>query len=269
MKRIPLIVLAALAAASAPAEKPYWFAGEDATVFQLVSRDFHETWLRDRLSIGLGPVWSTLTDAERSKNKSGHKTFVGFIYKLEDEDEFGFAPLVSWWAADYVRLSLTWDSVCGRTRNYNTASHHSDGNVEAGGPVFLVEGLLPLENELFFLHAGLGLAWEFCDFKEASWWRLGFASEASWRASGSPSAPAGGHYREIDVDDALGAILSVGVSWRPTERLEFDFSLRHVWLEPDCKYGYRAANGGGFDLHSKGEFTLDHLTAAATVSYVF
>ena len=267
MKRITCLVLATLVAAASAAEPPYWFAGDDATVFRLVSRDFHETWFQDRLSVGVGAGFSTLTNAKRSKNKSGGKTFVGFIYKLEDEDELGIVPLVSYWAADHVRLSLTWDSVCGKTRNYNTSNHHSDGNVEAGGPAFLFEGLLPLANDEVFLHAGVGLAWEFGDFEESSWWRLGYSSSVAWRDHGSPSLPASGYYREIDVDDALGAILSAGASWRPLERLEIDFSLRYVWLEPDCKYGYR--DGNGFVVHSKGDFTLDHLTAAATVSYVF
>lgn len=267
MKRIPFLVLAALAAASAPAEAPYWFAGDDAAVFPLVTRDFHETWLRDRLSVGIGPSYSTLTDAKRPRDKAGRKTFVGFIYKLDDEDEIGLVPVVSYWAADYVRISLTWDAVRGKTRNYNTSNQHSDGSVVAHGPAFLAEGLLPVQNEEFFLHAGVGLAWEFGDFEEASWWHLGYSSAAAWRAAGSPSRPAGGHWREIHVDDALGAIFAAGVSWRPLERLELDFSLRHVWLEPDCKYGYRDARG--FDVHSKGEFTLDHLTAALTVSYVF
>ena len=256
-------------AAVAPASSaPFWFAGDDAAVFPLVSREFHETWLQDRLSIGLAFSHSKLTDASRPADKASNKTFVGFINKLDDEDEFGWSPALSFWAADYLRLTLGWDGVSGRTRNYNTESRHSDGIVEAGGPEFLVEGLLPLMNDTLFLHAGIGFSWQFCDFKEDPWWHLGYASEASWRELGSSTKKLrGDHYREIKVDDAFGWVLSAGVSWRPAARLELDFSLRHMWLEPDCKFGYRYRSG--FEVHDTGDFPLDHLTAAATVSYVF
>lgn len=248
-------------------EAPLWFAGDDATVVQLVSRGFYDTWIRDRLTIGIGISYSTLTDAKRSADKFSNKTFVGFINELEDEDEVGFEPELSYWAADHVRLTLTWDGVSGRTRNYNK-TQHSDGVVEAGGPAFLVEGLLSFLDDTLLLHAGAGVSWQFCDFKEDAWWHLGYSSESSWNTLGSSTTKVrGNHYREIRVDDAFGWLLSAGVAWRPAERLEFDLSVRHMWLEPDCEFGYRYRSK--FEVHDTGDFTLDHLTAALTVSYVF
>lgn len=274
MKRSP--ILAALAAlvlvpSAAPAEEtPYWFAGEDATVYPLVARDFQETWLSDRLSIGLGFSFATLTDAKRPKDAPGEATFVGFVWKLEDTRQAGFVPELRYWAATYLRVTLTTDRVAGRTRNYNQMKH-SDGVAELWGPELLLEGVYPLCDDTVFLHAGVGLSYEFGDFSEVTWWNLGYASEAAWRDHGSPTVKtAQDHYREIHVDDAVGWTLAAGCSWRPTPRLELDLSLRHTWIEPDCEFGYNyGSRKGGFKKQLDGEFTLDHLAVALTCSYVF
>lgn len=254
------------ALAGAPAGEPYWFAGDDATVFPLVSTDFHETWLKDRLSIGLALAHSSLTDAKRSPDKMHGSTFVGFINKLDDEDSLRFTPTISWWAAPFLRFSIFRDGISGRTRNYNTAAKHSDGVVKAEGPAFVAEGMLPLVGDTVFLRAGCGIVWADADFDEETWWHLGYGSADAWKAYGSPSTPAG-KMREIDMDDAFGFLVCAGVAWRPIPRLEAELALRHVWLEPDCHYGYRLS--GGFQEHSSGNFTLDHLTVSLGVSYVF
>ena len=68
---------------------------------------------------------------------------------------------------------------------------------------------------------------------------------------------------------AFGWTLSVGASWRPHPRFELDLSLRHTWIEPDCQFGYNYGKKKGFEKHSDGDFTLDHLSVALTGSYVF
>ena len=232
--------------------------------------DFYETWIEDRLSLGLGLSYTTLTDPRRPKDNNRQKTFVGFVWKLEDEDEVGVVPELRYRASDHVRLTLSMDRVSGRTRNFNQAKH-SDGVVEAMGPMLLAEGLWPLCDDTVFLHAGVGLAYAFADFEEVTWWHLGYASEAAWIARGRPSVrTAQDHYREIKVDDAFGWAVAAGATWRPHPRFELDLSLRHVWLDPDCQFGYTySARKGGFKKHLDGDFTLDHLAVALTGSYVF
>ena len=206
---------------------------------------FYDTWIKDRLTLGLGLAGSVLTDAKRPENEPAHKTFVGFIYKLDDEDPVYVLPELRYWAARNLRVTLSIDHVSGRTRNYNTPTRHSDGNVEVSGPQLLVEGL-----------------WPICDEN------LGYADQASWTYYGSPrDRTADGRYREIQVDDSFGVTLAAGVSWRPGASFELDLSLRHTWLEPDCEFGYRRK--GSFQSVQGGDFTLDHLTVALTGSYVF
>ena len=233
---------------------------------ELAGGSFYDSWLRGRLSLGLGVASTSLTDAERSRDKGNGKTFVGFIYKLEDEDETAVVPTVSYWIPDYVRLSLTWDSVSGRTRNYNTETRHSDGVVEAAGPAFVAELTLPFFDDRVLVHAGGGVVWAMADFKEDTWWHLNYSSEKSWQEYGSPKK-VNGRYREIRVDDSVGILGTAGVSWRPFEHMELDFSARYVRLEPDCEFGYRS--GHHFASREEGDFTLDHLTLVASLSYVF
>ena len=239
-----------------------------ASAVPLQSESFFDVWIKDRLSIGLGVSFSTLTDSKRPKDVENGRTFVGFVWKLEDTDQVGIVPELRYWASDYVRLVLSMDRVVGRTRNYNQMKH-SDGEINVWGPQFLVEGLYPLCDNTVFLHAGAGVVYEFSDFTEDKWWKLGYASRDSWVYYGGTDKARQGYYREIHVDDGFGWILSAGCSWRPHPRFELDLSLRHTWFNPDCQFGYNYGKRKGFEKHQDGDFDLDHLSVALTASYVF
>lgn len=255
-----------LSASADPLSGPLWFAGDDATVAPLCSRSFYDVWLADRLSIGLRLSHASLTDGDRPA--SYEKDFIGAINKLDDDDELSLGLEIRYWTAPYLLLTFGWDHVAGRTRNFNTPNHHSDGTATLSGPVLLAEGLLPLMDEKLLLHAGPGIAYGSGGFDHVTWWRLGYSDAEGWRQSGSPSSGArGGRYREIQVDDAFGLVLSAGVAWRITDRAELDFSIRHVWIEPDVCWGYRSS--GKFYEEQKGEFTMDHLSVSAMLSWVF
>lgn len=228
--------------------------------------DFYDRFLKNRLSIGLTVVSTHLTDAERPEDKGAGKTFVGFIYKLEDEDKSMVVPTVSYWIPEvFIRLGVSWDSISGRTRNYNK-TRHSDGVVKTEGPAFFAEAVIPLFDDRVLLHAGAGVVVAKSDFTEDTWWHLGYSSENAWIQRGSPMTVSG-HYREIQVDDVTAPIITGGVSWRPFEHVEIDVSGRYVKMEPDCEFGY--SSGTHFHPNEGGDFTLHHASVAATVSFVF
>lgn len=260
-----LAALAATAFAELPAEAP---AESPAPAVPLRAESFYDVWLKDRLTIGLGLSFSTLTDAKRPKDVENHRTFVGFIWKLEDDDQIGVVPEIRYWAADYLRLVLSLDRVSGRTRNYNQQKH-SDGTASLWGPQLLVEGLYPLCDNTVFLHAGAGIAYDFADFTEVSWWKLGYSSAENWEYYGRTKKARQSRYREIRVDDAFGWTIAAGVSWRPHPDFELDLSLRHTWIEPDCRFGYNYGGRRGFEKDQDGDFTLDHLSVVLTGSYAF
>lgn len=281
--RLPLAVLLAAAAAVSAAQTP---GAEDAPAagiaesvgseagaravpaVPLRTESFGDIWFKDRLTIGLGVSWSVLTDAERPKDADRRKTFVGYVWKLEDEDQVGVLPELRYWAAPNLRIALSMDRVSGRTRNFNLAKH-SDGVVELMGPQLLVEGLYPMCGDTVLLHAGAGVVYDFADFKEVAWWHLGYSSEAAWNEYGRTGKTRQNYFREIRVDDAFGWTLAAGASWRPSPHFELDLSVRHTWIDPDCQFGYNYGARKGFERHSDGDFTLDHLSVALTGSYVF
>ena len=234
----------------------------------LQRESFYDVWIKDRLSIGLGFSYAFLTDSERPKDVGNHKTFVGYVWKLEDTDQIGLVPEIRYWASEWLRLVLTMDRVSGRTRNYNLQKH-SDGVVDLLGPQFLVEFFYPLAEETVFLHAGAGVVYDFADFTEVRWWKLGYSSEASWEEYGRTRKSRQGYFREIHVDDSFGWTLAAGVSWRPSPRFELDFSVRHTWVDPDCQFGYYYGGRKGFEKHQDGDFELNHLSLVLTGSYVF
>ena len=156
---LPFSVLLAAIAATAIAGVP---APSKVPAVPLRTESFYDTWLKDRLSVGLGLSYATLTDAKRPKDVENGRTFVGYVWKLEDTDRIGVVPELRYWASDYVRLVLSTDRVSGRTRNYNLEKH-SDGDVDLWGPQLLVEGLYPLCDETVFLHAGAGIVYDFAE----------------------------------------------------------------------------------------------------------
>ena len=235
---------------------------------RLQEESVFDVWIRERLTIGLTASWGKLTDRKRPKDVMGGRTFVGYVWKLEDADQTGLLPEIHYWAAPFARVSLGMDRIVGRTRNYNLEKH-SDGDAELKGPQLLVEGLYPLRDDTVLLHAGGGIVYDFADFSEVAWWHLGYASEASWKRLGRPRTSRTGYYREIRVDDAFGWTLAAGAAWRPHPNFEVDFSLRHTWIDPDCQFGYNHGGRIGFRRDQSGDFALDHFTVALTGSYVF
>ena len=232
----------------------------------LAQETFHEVWIADRLTVGLGIGVASLTDNHRRADKDSGFTYVGFVNALEDEHAAFLAPEVSWWAARYLRLHLSVDHVEGHTRNYN--NHRSDGTVRLRGPLFEAQCVIPMLDDTFFPTFGVGAAWEMAKFRPETWWKLGWYSEEEYREGAKPGKARDGHFREIRVDDTLAWTLSAGAAWRPTPRFQLDATLRHVWIEPKCEYGeYRVKSG--YTRNFGGKFWLDHLTAVVSASYVF
>jgi opacity protein-like surface antigen len=268
MKNIRSLTFAALLASAVSASAATPAAGGAVPAPPLKAESFYDVWIKDRLSLGLGVSWSVLTDSERPKDWNRQSTFLGYIWKLEDVDQVNVVPEIRYWAADYLRLTLSLDQVSGRTRNFNQQKH-SDGVADLWGPQLIVEGLYPMCDDTVFLHGGLGVVYDFADFTEVNWWNLGYSSEAAWNERGRSGKTAQNYYREIHVDDAFGWTVAAGVSWRPDPRFEIDLSLRHTWIDPDCEFGYNYGRKKGFEKHSDGDFDLDHLSVVLTGSYVF
>lgn len=233
---------------------------------------FYSSWIQDRLAVGLSLSYFRLTDADRPRDKNREKTFLGYINHLDEENQIALAPMLTWTISDYVRLGITYHSIEARTLNFPLSIYNeqlSDGNVKSSGPLILAEGTYPIADGLWRPHMGVGIGMYRGDFSEDRWWELGYSTPQDWHALGSPSKTALGKRRYIEVDDAVGVSLILGVAWRPIRELEIDLALRRTFLEPDCEFGYKYDASGRKEVERSGEFTLDSVSAVLTASYVF
>ncbi|MBP5786788.1 MAG: hypothetical protein J6Y19_03095 [Kiritimatiellae bacterium] len=231
-----------------------------------------EGWLTDRLTIGLALRMAHFTENHRTPDRDGGKTFVGYVNEIDLKNETLVVPVVTYWAARYLRLSATWECLKGRTYNYDPDNPygphlHSDGREKLYGPTFMVEGLWPVLDDTLFPHVGAGLFFGMGEFREDDFWHYGYGSQESYEADGKPKKTKGNFKREIHSDDAIGWLLSAGVAWRPFKHFQVDLDVRQMWVEPDIEYGYMKKKG--WELHRKGEFTFDNVTWTLSAAYVF
>ena len=235
---------------------------------------FYDVWIRDRLSLGLSLSYAKLTDADRPEDEDRKRTFLGYVNHLSLENKLGFAPTINWLACEYVRIGLTFHKTEVRTLNFIVAPEIgkklSDGNATETGLILSLEGTYPFVEGKLRPHAGVGLGWYRGDFKEDTWWRLGYPSPLNWEEAGRPSSGSAiDRYRSIQVDDAFGMSALAGVAWRPARHIEIDLSLRKTWLNPDCNFGYDMKDTGERVTKLKGDFSMDTIAAVLTVSWVF
>ena len=234
---------------------------------------WYHRWLSGRLSIGAGVSWSHLTDNHRPPDREGGATYVGYLDLMKLEDDAEAVPVVTYWVARYLRLAATWERLEARVFNYdrkNPYGEHgqTDGVATVAGPVFEVSGVFPLLNDTLFPHAGLGMFIGMGDFKEDTFWHLGYPSQAAYEKAGSPGTTQRGFYREIHMEDTLGWVASAGLSWRPVEHFQVDLDVRKTWASTDCEYGY-LWEGKGWDPHREGDFSFDNVAWTLAASWVF
>ena len=230
------------------------------------------SWLGERLSLGLSLSRVHLTASHRPPDIDNHSTFVGYLNCLELEDEIAVAPVVTYWIARNLRASVTWERIEARAFNYlpdDPYGHHgpSDGILGMSGPVAMLELTFPCLDDTLFPHVGGGMFYSFSYFHEDKFWHLNYNSVADWEADGSRETAPRRIYREIHVDDALGWVASAGLAWRPVKHFEVDLGVRQTWIEADCEFGYSWR--GTWKTHRHGDFTLDNLAWGLTASFVF
>lgn len=251
--------------AGMPASSAPRFSAPRHVPVPLREESFYDVWIRDRLSIGIGVSVATLTKNHRPQDRDAHRTFVGYVNKLENDHPVRMTADLSYWASRHLRFGLTLDRAGARTRNYN--NHRSDGVLDVWGPALYGEIVLPCLDDTLLPHFGGGVVYGFSDFEEDTWWHLGYTNPAEYDATGHTIKTKNDKYREIRVDDAFGFLLQAGIAWRPIEHMQIDLTLRQTFLSCDAEFGYRGNHG--FRRELTGEFDVDNFAVVTTLSYVF
>ena len=217
---------------------------------------FFDDYISERLTVGLRVSTFRLRHADRPPDRDGGRTFVGYINKLEEEDDVNFNPTVTWWIARYAALELTWDGVEASTWNYNLKTANgkgtTDGNIKMSGPILGLRLQYPLFDLAVTPYVGIGYAK----------WSTKFERSREWAREGP------GKERIMDCDDDSGIVWTLGVGLRPIPHCEVDLMVRKLDLTSDAEFWY-GHNGHKTKYNSSGDFNLDHVAYGAAVSYVF
>jgi outer membrane protein W len=161
--------------------------------------------------------------------------FLGSIVELDDQQDYIPWKLYATWMFNAKwGIELTWDQVQAEAITADTDSH-SDGDFELTGPILSATYRMDARGS-FSPYAQLGIAWMLGDFEPVQWWALGYDKESDWVLLGSTDEVRNGITREIDVEDSLGLVASVGSGVRISERWSADLYLRYMWLEADTTF---------------------------------
>ncbi len=251
------VTTAACAALAMPAvaQESYSYSGDSS----LASGwdEFYEDYIQDRLSIGLRVSTFRLKDATRPADKMGGRTFVGFLNKLEEEDDTNVYPTIAWWICPYLALELTYDKVEASTWNYDPLhpSLHTttDGNIKFSGPIMTLRGQYPFLENRIIPYIGIGIAPWSCSFNESEKW----------------FTRSDGMHRVMEVNDDVGLALTAGVGIRPIRHLEIEAMVRYLDVSTDAEFWYMRGGIHRGPIAGSGEFTLEHIAYGLAASYVF
>lgn len=227
----------------------------------------YERWIKGRLSIGVTYSSFKLENKKRPANRE--EDFLGNINELSDHHNERYAPVLEYRPIDYINLGVSYMNIEAGTMNFNNGE--GDGTAVLKGPTFSAELALPLIKGIIVPHAGIGYAKLKGDFKEDTWWGLGYSSPTAWEYYGKPADKSGSdHYRYIDVEDASETYFTFGVSIIPHPHVKLDVSYHKVEFDPSCEFGYDyAPRGGAKAPRNHGDFDMSGEFWLFSASYIF
>jgi len=219
--------------------------------------DVSQDYLAGRLEIGTRMVHRVLTDAD-----SGHKggtygsgTYLGTIYALEEDQNYlPFKPYVAYFFTSFLGVELAYDQIDAETKAIDLGSEHvkTDGTVSLSGLTLSIIGRY--ENDTAFTpYAGIGLGFYSGDFDE----------DSDWAYTAST-----GRSRVMDVDSAVGFLLTLGCKWSLTENWFVDGSMQYVAVDPDATFHAYESTGVEY-ISMPGHFPMDNLAFRLGVGYSF
>lgn len=227
----------------------------------------YERWIKGRLSIGVTYSSFELENKKRPANRE--EDFLGNINELSDHHNKRYAPILEYRPIDYINFGVSYMHIEAGTMNFNNGE--GDGTAVLKGPTFSAEVALPLIKGIIMPHAGIGYAKLKGDFKEDTWWGLGYSSPTAWEYYGKPTDKSGSdHYRYIDVEDASETYFTFGVSIIPHPHVKLDVSYHKVEFDPSCEFGYDyAPRGGAKAPRNHGDFDMSGEFWLFSASYIF
>ncbi len=234
--------------------------------------EFYKNYIKGKLSIGTRIVYRSLTDGDSGAKGGlqGSGTFLGTIYALDEEQNY--APTKIFLGYDFTKyfgIELAWDSMEASTKATSIYSSEikSDGEVSLYGPTLSLLVKIPNKTQ-FTPYGGLGIGFFSADFDESADWALGYQGPSHYESLGSPSTPFNGHTRSMEVDSTTAFLLTIGVSWFPTENWFLDLSGQYVKADTDATFT-SFQDGVQTGTPQTGNFPMDNFAVRFGIGYRF
>ena len=158
-----------------------------------------------------------------------------------------------WMLMEDMGIEATWDRIEAEARTQGGGENYSDGNMSLTGPLvsFFKEFPVETENWSSKISFGIGFAYLFGDFEEASWWK---------NRTGATQT--------MEIDNEFAFLATAEWRWNLKERWDLDVYLRYlradavdtftIWYDdPDRKTQVRV-----------GTFPLDNIAFGIGISTV-
>jgi outer membrane protein W len=210
--------------------------------------DWTDSVLKDHVDIGTRITAFSLEDSNRGD--SDH--FYGSIDKLDAKQNywplkvFVDYKINSWWG-----FELTWDEV--RAKTITKSDGHTDGVIEAGGPIMSVFGQYP-NATIFTPYAGAGFTYLLG----------GFDDDHSWKHP--PTNPAIVD-QTFSLDNTWGWVAYLGVSAQLTDHWSLDLYVRH--MDAELKGSKTVVTAAETQTDNSVRFPLDNDALGLGVRYSF
>ena len=227
-------------------------------------QDGSTEWYAGRLALGTRVTWFSLMDDKHTLDEA----FLGNLDQLDDNQDLApYKLFAQYWFCDWGGVELGWDKVSADVVNEPTKGAVSDGTVEMSGPMLSLMARLPT-SYIYTPYAGLGVALWSASFDHAAWHHYGYESPEAYASAPEPrNKPQGGKIRDIDVEDAIGLVLTAGCDVYLTKNWSVDLYARYLDIAADAEY--QLTIGDTPHNHDEGSFPLEHVALGAGVKYTF
>lgn len=215
----------------------------------------YDRYISGKLQLGVHSVYRTLTrsDSGAKGGTYGSGTFLGTIYGLQEKQDCAPAkPFVTYNFSEHLGIVLSYDKIEATTlATYGTVdSLKTDGVASLEGPAIALSVRWPNET-IFSPYASVG----------AGFFKGNFQEDATWAGDINT------RYRQMDVNSAIGLILTAGATCSITERWLVDLSLQYTSTKADATfYGYTY---GTLDTIQSGSFPMDNIAIHLGIVYAF
>ena len=230
------------------------------TLSALAAGESVETPWANHLELGTRVTYFMLQD-------DSSDSFLGSINQLDEKQDYiPYKVFADWMITPAIGVELTWDGIKADAQTA-ASDEHIDGDFELAGPIITVFGRYVNET-IFTPFAGAGLAYMFAEFNEAQWWAMGYAHESDWAALGYPDEVRNNITRCIDVDNAVGLVLTGGSDIWFTDYFSATFFVRYINLDTDATFTEKR---GDVDIinHDSQSIPFSHFAFGLGVKYVF